>query len=152
MRTRLHPSSRRDVHKASRSGILKLMPAAGGPARELFRARGIDAPRWMPRSQHLVFARVTSRSIDELLQGGGGVREGELWRISADGGKPEKVGRARIANMYEDLRVHRDGQRIAFTRRSSPGGEKERSLGDGELPAGGRCIYGRQIEKAPGNE
>jgi len=60
---------------------------------------------WMPDSKHVLFGKW-------LLEGKGG----ELWRISAKGGQPRKVWAWKKG--FGRLRVHPDGQRIAFRTRS----------------------------------
>jgi Tol biopolymer transport system component len=58
-------------------------------------------PAWMPDSQDVLF-------VKWLMEDKGG----ELWRISAQGGKPRKVWAWK--EPFTGLCVHPDGQRIAF--------------------------------------
>jgi Tol biopolymer transport system component len=90
--------------------VLKILSAAGGEPRELIqfdksenlRAVGVA---WMPESQDVLFWK--------WFQGG---KELELWRISAEGGEPRKLWARKTLG---HLRVHPDGQRIAFYSRST---------------------------------
>jgi len=85
---------------------LKIMPAAGGEARDLL--RGVRLPlanpiAWTPDGLSVLFAREPSP----------GNRKTELWRISVQGGEPQKLELA--AEGMRDLCVHPDGRHIAFT-------------------------------------
>ena len=83
--------------------MLKVMPAAGGEARELLRLRVPETFRWCgavawtPDGRYILFAKH---------------KPDELWRVPAEGGKPQKLlameGLCHIS-------VHPDGQRVAFT-------------------------------------
>jgi len=116
---------------------LKVLPTAGGEPRELlkvekessagFSGTALSTVVWTPDSRHLLFL--------EILGGGAGV---ELWRISADGGQPERVGHlfshphTRVYRLWGDacggsgfpsthrvgihrpLRLHPDGRQMVF--------------------------------------
>jgi Tol biopolymer transport system component len=89
--------------------VLKILSIAGGEPRELIqfdKSEGLlpVGVAWMPDSRNVVFWKWFL-----------GDRERELWRISAEGGEPRKLW-ARKALGH--LRVHPDGQRIAFYSRS----------------------------------
>lgn len=93
-----------------RVGITALMvlPTAGGEPRELLRAQEpemISVPAWTPDSRHIMYARSVS----------GEKRTFELWRISAEGGEPQKLGLVMEGLEPYGLSVHPDGKRIAFT-------------------------------------
>ena len=98
----------------TQSMALKVMPAAGGEPRELLRVHRPDdfgnlhnysALAWTPDGRELLFGKRTaaSRSSRGMV---------ELWRISAEGGAPQRVGLA--MNRLSHLRFHPDGQRIVF--------------------------------------
>ncbi|MGH9785490.1 MAG: TolB family protein, partial [Terriglobia bacterium] len=79
--------------------ILMVLPLDGGKPRELLRVtvlegqfRGLD---WARDGSHLLFAR-----------------QGEMWRIPAEGGKPEALGLKPTGS--DGFAVHPDGRRIAF--------------------------------------
>ena len=94
--------------QATRSSILKVMPAVGGEARELLRLQqpeSIGLPVWTPDGREILFARSRSSSLDEWTR--------ELWRISAEGGEPQKLELA--MERLRDLRFHPDGKRVVFT-------------------------------------
>lgn len=90
--------------------LLETLSTAGGQPKKLIqfniseklRAVGVA---WMPDSRNVLFWK--------WFQGD---RESELWRISAEGGEPRRLwSRKALGHM----RVHPDGQRIAFYDRST---------------------------------
>ncbi len=94
--------------QATRSSILKVMPAAGGEPRELLRLKepeSIGSLVWTPDGREVIFGKNRSTSLED--------RKRELWRISAEGGEPQKLELA-MENL-RDLRFHPDGRRIAFS-------------------------------------
>ncbi|MGI8785129.1 MAG: hypothetical protein ACR2L2_15945 [Acidobacteriota bacterium] len=124
--------------------VLKVMPASGGEAREIFKlpapaladyAQPLFALAWTYDSRHMIFAFASSSPDTRQTF--------ELWRISAEGGKPEHIGLAMEGLLPYGLSVHPDGRRIAFTAgtptreevwvienflpRSDPAGELRRS-------------------------
>ncbi|MDA2925112.1 hypothetical protein MYX65_10785 [Acidobacteria bacterium AH-259-L09] len=95
----------------NRPTTLKVMPATGGEPQELFSVqepdyldRGVLA--WTPDGEHLLFGRFAQR------QGEHGQRTTALWRISARGGKPQRL-ELEIEGPSM-VRVHPDGRQIAF--------------------------------------
>ena len=100
--------------------VLKLMPVAGGETRELCRLN--DPPQtyphdlvWTPDGSQLLFTRRRRDPDPQLLT--------ELWRVSAEGGKPDQVNLAPMEFLH-DVRVHPDGRRIVFrTRNKAQKGE-----------------------------
>lgn len=88
-----------------KSVLIKIMPAGGGEPRDLSEVPGeINALAWEPDGKALVLVKPGS--------GNGQTKTAELWRVSAAGGKPEKLG-ATVPYVF-DLRFHPDGRRIAF--------------------------------------
>jgi Tol biopolymer transport system component len=83
------------------SWYVKIVPVDGGEPREVLRSQQetgnspIRSLAWTPDSQHVIFARGN-----------------ELWRISAEGGEPQKIWET--AGTFLDLRIHPDGQHVAF--------------------------------------
>ncbi len=94
--------------------VLKILSTAGGEPRDLIqfdkseelRAVGVT---WTPDSQNVLFWKWWYQADKEL----------ELWRIPAEGGEPRKLcSRKAIGH----IRVHPDGQRVAFYDRSTTRG------------------------------
>jgi Tol biopolymer transport system component len=93
---------------------LKVMPAAGGEPRELVE---LPEPRrftfgtpvvelaWTPDSRHIIYAPSTAGQEQKF----------ELWRISLEGGQPQRLGLAMEGLEPQGLSVHPDGRQIAFT-------------------------------------
>jgi len=94
---------------------LLLVPAGGGQARELHLALGSDEHlfdvAWTPEATAVLFVQ------GRLTGGQAPSSQGELWRISPAGGEPQRLGLLVDAPlvMGRSLRVHPDGQRVAFT-------------------------------------
>ena len=85
-------------------GILKLASVSDGKERELFRVQEpetIQSPTWAPDSHQVLFERRGRRETTGI------------WRISAEGGEPQRLELAMRG--LRDLRVHPDGRRVAFT-------------------------------------
>lgn len=79
--------------------VLSVMPAAGGTPRELLKTNRegvIEAVEWTPDGSQLLFSR-----------------RGDLWRISAQGGRPQKLGLGVATHRGSTVSIHPDGQRIA---------------------------------------
>jgi Tol biopolymer transport system component len=91
-----------------RASVLALVSVGGGELRELVRVLppGELPPwsglAWTPDGKHVLFARTTDVSGQPF----------ELWRIPLEGGAPLQTGIAMEG--LRDLRVHPDGQQIAF--------------------------------------
>ncbi len=95
------------VRGESQSTVLKVMPAAGGEARDLLREVRLPLGRstiaWTPDGLSVLFAREPSPGNSKT----------ELWQISVQGGEPRKLELA--ADGMRDVCVHPDGRHIAFT-------------------------------------
>jgi Tol biopolymer transport system component len=88
----------------SGSDILKVLPAAGGEARDLLRGVQLaGSVAWAPDGQSVLFTKQPSPGDPKT----------ELWLIPAQGGEPRKLDLT--AENMGDLSVHPDGRRIAFT-------------------------------------
>jgi len=87
---------------------LFLIPADGGEARELLRVSPPEninhiSLTWTPDGNQILFGRRNPQLGDKS----------ELWRISVEGGEPQKLGLT-IDYLFH-LRVHLDGERIFYT-------------------------------------
>ncbi len=93
--------------------VIELIPVAGGEPHEIL---SVEKPEyiygglhrkvlaWTPDGRYLLFGKARSGDEDQTV---------ELWRIPVEGGEPRNLGLA-MPNL-RDLRIHPDGQRIAFT-------------------------------------
>gem|GEM_PF-1934412 len=88
---------------------IEILPSSGGKPRELYEFEGELSRRirwtmsWAPDGRSLLFVKA-----DE--------GRSELWRISAEGGQPERVDElpASFGGSAYQFRVHPDGRQIAF--------------------------------------
>lgn len=95
----------------SGSKIIKIVPAAGGEARDLLRgdeslmpiAFGFGTVAWTSDDQNILFIRPTKSSSSKM----------ELWMIPIQGGKSQKLDL--VADNMRELSIHPDGRHIAFT-------------------------------------
>jgi Tol biopolymer transport system component len=99
---------------------LYVIPSAGGELRELYRfEEGIDfmeagAPiTWTADGKYILFAMKSPKKDDP---------KAELYRISAEGGEPEKLG-LEMSGFIINLNAHPDGRHIAFS-------SSEQSIGE----------------------
>jgi len=95
-----------DIEKGA--GSILIMPISGGKAQELlkFQKSGlIYSFVWTPDGQDVLFLRV-EREGTGSWQGTG------LWRISSEGGDPQKLWQSE--KKLRELRLHPDGRQIAF--------------------------------------
>jgi Tol biopolymer transport system component len=90
--------------RQARAVVVKVMPAVGGEARELFRVQEPDSIpsaglSWTPDGRHVLVIKSRKQTS-------------ELWRVSVEGGNAQKLGLAMEG--LRDLRFHPNGRRIAF--------------------------------------
>jgi Tol biopolymer transport system component len=85
---------------------LLVMPAAGGDPRELLKVH-----KGAGEEVNDLTALEWTRDGDQLVYHW----NRELWKISAKGGEPQKLGLASTTARQTSLSLHPDGQRIAFT-------------------------------------
>ena len=98
-------------------GVLRIMPAAGGEPRELYRFEeeetlGTLTLTWTADGKYILFTRKNPKKDDP---------EWELCRIPAEGGEPQKLGLE--MNSIRSLSVHPDGRHIAFSTSTTRPGE-----------------------------
>ena len=93
----------------SQEKVLRIIPAAGGETRELYRCEPENdyvierqSLRWTHDGKYILFA------MEQKPQ-----RKKSLWRISIDDAQPQKLGLDIEKNIFE-LSVHPDGKHIAF--------------------------------------
>jgi len=114
------------IMKDKSKRVLKIIPAAGGEPRELYRFEERILLEsllitWTADGKYILFARKGSSD-----------QRWELCRISADGGEPEKLG-LEMRRLFL-MSVHPDGQHIAF--KSSAGRPAEVWVMENFLPTG----------------
>jgi Tol biopolymer transport system component len=97
------------LEKETQSAVLKVLPLAGGEARELVRAKeperiAKDSLSWSSDSRYVVFSkgRVTSQGPKT-----------ELFAISPRGGEPHALGLA-MDSVISSVSFHSDGRHLAF--------------------------------------
>jgi Tol biopolymer transport system component len=89
--------------------MIKVMPIAGGEAREIVRVEepdsigGFSGINWTPDGQRLLFVRMSERPGTDRT----------VWTVAASGGPAVKTGLR--AKGLRDLHLHADGRRVAFT-------------------------------------
>ncbi|MBI4473287.1 MAG: PD40 domain-containing protein [Acidobacteria bacterium] len=92
--------------------MIKVAGADGEDIREIAhipKGRQIRGIAWTAGDKHILFAQSASPAVN-----GAGVSSiGELWRVAPDRGKVEKLDLA--MERLEQIRLHPDGKRIAFT-------------------------------------
>jgi Tol biopolymer transport system component len=99
---------------------LNIMPATGGEVKEIWgfgeTERGTPGihQAWSPDGRYILFSAPDTSDM----------RVWDLWRISVEGGKPEKAGLQRSWGMF-DLTVHPDGRKLAFASRGGASTDSE---------------------------
>jgi Tol biopolymer transport system component len=111
----LSPDGRRLVYLfidgKTRSQRLMIMPAAGGPARELTGAKedeAISTFAWTRDSSQVIFAKCGGSEQQSTTKAMCG-----LWRVATEGGEPQRLGLT-ADGILRGLRVHPDGRRLAY--------------------------------------
>jgi Tol biopolymer transport system component len=93
---------------AGMANRLLVMPAAGGAPRELRRLPNhleYKAIVWSPDGRYLYYTEGDNEK-DKI---------GPVWRISTEGGEPQKTTLSLGTRQLQGLRFHPDGKRVAFT-------------------------------------
>jgi Tol biopolymer transport system component len=84
-----------------------VVPLAGGESRELLRLKKSEGfpwdLAWTRDGGHIVFGKASTNLNHQKV---------ELWKISILGGEPQKLDLSMDALQF--VRIHPDGQRIAF--------------------------------------
>ncbi len=109
--------------------VLRIMPAAGGEYRELYRFK-IDNVQvyfqkliWTPDGKYILFENFQSAE-----------KKFSLWRIPIEGGEPQKLGLE--SDSYIVASVHPDGRHIVFSSPSSTGENSGNWVMENFLPKG----------------
>jgi len=91
---------------ATTSSVLEIVPAGGGKGREVLR---------LPEEGTFMLALAWSADSRYVLYGTArpGEKTQHLWRVPAAGGEPQNLGLA--MEDLQEMRVHPDGRRIAFS-------------------------------------
>ena len=99
-----------NVDLKKESTVARIIPAAGGEARELIRSKppgflsySVGGIAWSPDGRYLFMSECDGRPATASC---------ELLRISAKGGEPQRLGITKEGLM--PLCIHPDGRRIAF--------------------------------------
>jgi Tol biopolymer transport system component len=95
-------------------GFLRIMPAAGGEPRDLYRFKEEDillGIRWAPDGKYILFEQKQANE-----------KKYSWWRIPMEGGEPQKLGLEWDSVFYTSF--HPDGRHIVF---SSPASISENS-------------------------
>ena len=101
-----------EKYKEENLGVLMVLPVEGGEPREVIKITGAGescwAMAWAPDSREVIYGK------NLHAPGSQGIAQGsELWKVSVEGGEPQKLWK--MADQIWGVRVHPDGQRLAFT-------------------------------------
>jgi Tol biopolymer transport system component len=85
--------------------VIRIMPASGGETRDLLggKLESFSNHVWTSDGKTILFVKRTGGAKEEKR---------ELWQIPSEGGEPRKID---IKMELNDIRLHPDGRRIAFT-------------------------------------
>ncbi|MCK4822054.1 PD40 domain-containing protein, partial [bacterium] len=90
-----------------KGSVIKLLPVTGGESHDLISIRTeCRSMTWTPEGRDMLY-------ITDQITPTGQDRGSELWKVSAEGGEPQKIWQT--AENIEELRVHPDGQHFAFS-------------------------------------
>jgi Tol biopolymer transport system component len=98
--------------KAGSTGIC-VMPSLGGPSKQLVdlgtTAWASRVIAWSPDGRYLIYAVIIPKTQNTNM----GQTRWELWRVSAQGGEPQRLD-LKVDGLLRHLRIHPDGQQIAY--------------------------------------
>ncbi len=104
---RWEPASERDSDRREARTRIWMVPAAGGPARQItFGERGDSQPEWSPDGRFISFVSARGSGTGEDAP------KGQLYLMRADGGEAQKISNA--AESVTSYRWSPDSKRIAF--------------------------------------
>ncbi|TET63413.1 tetratricopeptide repeat protein, partial [Candidatus Aerophobetes bacterium] len=104
-----------EKYKEETIGVLMVLPVEGGEPREVVKITdgGCMALAWAPDSREIIYGKsLYAPSGSQRIEQGS-----ELWKVSVEGGEPQKLWK--MADQIVGVRVHPDGQRLAFTSQTS---------------------------------
>jgi Tol biopolymer transport system component len=112
------PDGRRLLIGVNEKGtqVLSIIPATGGEARELLRVGGEKevpfwgSPWWTPDGRYISFLKGVQGEAQIPYED----RKWQLWRVSAEGGEPQRLGLT-VGRQMGGLQPHPDGRRLATT-------------------------------------
>jgi Tol biopolymer transport system component len=92
---------------------LKVLPAEGGEPQDLYsfdegEASRPTLPAWTADGRYIIFPKMQPGGFGQQIS----IRR-SLWRVSIEGGKPEKMGL--VMSRFWFLSAHPDGQQLAFS-------------------------------------
>jgi Tol biopolymer transport system component len=94
-----------------KGSVIKILPVSGGATHDLVSiGTGCRSMVWAPEGRDIIY-------ITDLITPTGKDRGSVLWKVSVEGGEPQKIWQT--TENIEELRVHPDGQRIAFSGRKA---------------------------------
>jgi len=101
--------------------VIEVMPAAGGPKREVYRGQGLQWAdvTWTPDGRYLIFAPSPDKA---------GANTKAYMRVSVDGGEAQPIGisasqdeQVQFPRSFGAVRVHPNGRQIFYTARGVGG-------------------------------
>lgn len=94
--------------------VLMALSVEGGEPREVVKITdgGCMALAWTPDSRDIIFGKNVSVPSGSQRSAQGS----ELWKVSVEGGEPQRLGKT--TGSIVGVRLHPDGQRLAFTSRT----------------------------------
>ncbi len=104
-----------EKYKEETIGVVMVLPVEGGEPREVVKITdgGCMALAWAPDSREIIYGKslYASSGSQRIAPGS------ELWKVSVEGGEPQKLWK--MAGSIVGVRLHPDGQRLAFTSQTS---------------------------------
>ena len=98
--------------KAGSTGIC-VMPSSGGPSKQLVdlgtTAWASRVLAWSPDGRYLIYAVILPKTHDTNM----GLTSWELWRVSAQGGEPQRLD-LKVDGLLRHIQIHPDGQQIVY--------------------------------------
>ena len=100
-------------HEGEGIGVLMVLPVEGGEPREVAKITGAGEESWTmawtPDGREILYGKY----LYDASGTSGQEKGSELWKVSAEGGESQKLWK--MAGPIEELRIHPDGQRVAFS-------------------------------------